>query len=198
MLEARDRPLRLFVALPAPVGARDRLLSAQRELDALGLPVHWSPEAKLHLTLAFVGEAAPSEIEVVRRAVDGAAEKTAPFRVDLAGLGSFPLDAPPQVIWAGVDTGAARLAALQRRLALGLRGTGGRDAAWPFHAHVTLGTVAEAWSDDQLQTWQRAGGGTPAPYGTWLVDRVHVFQSNAGAAAGSYTSVHTASLGGAH
>ena len=113
--------MRLFIALEIEAAVRQRLHQAQQRLQELAPGVKWVPPSNFHITLQFVGEGCPDEIETrMRRAVVG----VGPMVLELAGLGSFPRGA----IWAGVKAPEA-LAKMAHEL--------GYTAN--FHPHVTLG-----------------------------------------------------------
>ena len=124
--------MRLFLALWPDPRARDALAEVARSLAKLacGKPV---PAAKIHLTLAFLGEVAPERVDAVRdvaRSVRGA-----PFDLVLDAMGSFR---KARVAWVGSSRPPEQLVRLQSDLEAGLRA---RDFALeerPFAAHVTL------------------------------------------------------------
>ena len=124
--------MRLFLALWPDPRVRDALAQVAQALAARasGKAV---PAEKIHLTLAFLGEAAPERVDAVRdvaRSVRGA-----PFELVLDAVGSFR---KARVAWAGSRTLPAALVRLQSDLEAGLRA---RDFALeerPFTAHVTL------------------------------------------------------------
>jgi len=123
---------RLFFALWPDAAARPALTALSREL-AGQCGGRATPEGKIHLTLAFLGETPadrlPAVLEVAR-AVRG--ERFA-ARLDRAG--SF---SKSDVAWAGMSVVPPELEALAAELARGLRGAGFALEDRPFAAHVTL------------------------------------------------------------
>lgn len=132
--------MRLFVALNLPPEERERIYGAAAPLRREGLPVRWTREHALHLTLRFLGEVEPDALEDLERAIAAAAAIVTPFTMRLGGSGAFPSLSRPRVLWVGVDAAPELLtlhAALERELApLGFAPEPG-----PFRPHLTLGRV---------------------------------------------------------
>jgi len=123
---------RLFVAIDLPENIKDQLLSL-REDDLP--PGRWSRRDALHLTLHFIGDVP----EAVARAYQGAlAQVEAPaFDLQIMGLGQFPINDRPRVIWAGVQNRPA-LRALHEAVGEALESEGFRGERRRFHPHITL------------------------------------------------------------
>ncbi|MCY3832835.1 MAG: RNA 2',3'-cyclic phosphodiesterase [Chloroflexi bacterium] len=123
---------RLFVAIDLPGDSKDRLLGL-REDDLP--PGRWSRREALHLTLHFIGDVP----EAVARAYQGAlAQVAAPaFDLQIQGVGQFPINDRPRVIWAGVQNTPA-LRALHGAVGEALEREGFRRERRRFHPHITL------------------------------------------------------------
>lgn len=90
--------LRYFVAIPLPDGSRERLLTVQ----PASIPgIRLIGRQELHLTLYFLGDLTPASEEAVRRAL-GRVTASA-FTITISGLGTFPTEGRPKVLWAGVE-----------------------------------------------------------------------------------------------
>ena len=124
--------MRLFFALWPDDRLRQRLESLAAGLSerALGKPI---PAAKVHMTLAFLGEVPhdrfPAAVEAASR-VTGEA-----FDLALDEIGSFR---SAHVAWIGSSKGHPALTTLQAGLAGELRREGFELETRPFAAHVTL------------------------------------------------------------
>ena len=137
---AEDEVKRLFFAvlLPRPLQAAAEVV--QRALQRANADLKWVEPHNLHFTLKFLGDtplsAAPALAEVARQV----AADSPRARVMLRGLGGFPHDQWPQVVWIGCDAGGPTLARLARRLdaALDEAGLVSLDKR-PFEPHLTLG-----------------------------------------------------------
>jgi 2'-5' RNA ligase len=123
---------RLFFAVWPDAAALARLerLAGELAIVAAGKPV---PPAKIHLTLAFLGEidapGAQSALSVAR------AVRFAPFAMTLDCVGSFR---GARVAWAGSLATSPALASLRGDLAARLAAAGFALEDGAFAAHVTL------------------------------------------------------------
>ena len=127
--------MRLFFALwpGAAVAAALERLAADVVVVAGGHPM---PRARIHLTLAFLGE-----VEDLAGAQDAAsALPAAPFDIRLDCVGSFR---QARVSWAGMLAANPPLQQLQSALEAGLRARGFALEERPFTPHVTLARKAE-------------------------------------------------------
>ena len=133
---------RTFIAVAVPE-AQGQKLTRLQTLLAPDLPgVRWSETSPFHMTLAFLGDVADTDLNDVCRAVASAAEAAEPFDLRLEGLGAFPHPARPRVVWVGATgPGLVPLETLQKEIANAVRGVGHPPDDDRFHAHVTLGRL---------------------------------------------------------
>ena len=122
--------MRLFFALWPDAAAAEALerLAADVVVVAGGRAI---PRAKIHLTLAFLGEV--EDLDGARDA--GGSVRAAPFDMRLDCVGSFRRSG---VAWAGSLEPNGELAALHSSLEAQLRARGFALEERPFAAHVTL------------------------------------------------------------
>jgi 2'-5' RNA ligase len=132
--------LRLFVAINLPHAEVQRLGSAIETLARHDLSVRWGEPDTLHITLKFLGAVEDSQLPAVQRALEEAVMGTAPFDVELAGLGAFPSLARPNIVWIGVS-GGDELMALQRRSEEAVAALGFEREPRAYKPHITLGRV---------------------------------------------------------
>jgi len=123
---------RLFLAVwpDAASAAALAALSGRLAAEAGGKPM---PEAKIHLTLAFLG----SIDEAARRDAIAAAKgiRAARFELVVDQVGSFR---GARVAWAGLSRPPRQLLALQSALEAALRARGLALEERPFVPHITL------------------------------------------------------------
>lgn len=109
------KPLRLFVAVDLPAGAKSAAVAAAeswRERVGPGVG-RWVPPENWHVTVAFLGRVWPRLAGWVHERVAEAAARVRPFETALASLGAFPSVRGARVLWIGFDDregGWARLA----------------------------------------------------------------------------------------
>ena len=95
-----------------------------------------------HLTLRFLGQASPAQVEALREPLARAAGACPPCEARVAGLGTFPERGSPRVLWLGLELPDAVLAlqAACERAAVAA-GFAREDRA--FKPHLTLGRWRE-------------------------------------------------------
>jgi len=123
---------RLFVAIDPPEETKDQLLSL-REDDLP--PGRWPQRAALHLTLHFIGDVPEAVARAYQRILEGVNAPAFDLRVH--GVGQFPINDRPRVIWAGVQN-TAPLRALHEAVGGALEREGFRRERRRFHPHITL------------------------------------------------------------
>jgi 2'-5' RNA ligase len=104
--------------------------------------LRWSRTEGIHITLQFLGDVPTARIPEITQALQQACAGTAPFTLEVGGLGAFPNVRKPRVVWVGLggDTEAAvRLAASVQGALSGLGFTPDK----PFSPHMTIGRVRE-------------------------------------------------------
>lgn len=184
--------MRLFVAVNLPEAERARIHAAMAGLRDAGLPVRWTEPAGYHLTLKFLGEVRRDGAERVTGALDRVAGATAPFDVELSGVGAFPTIRRPQVIWLGVEPTPA-LRCLKQDIEWALAEHGFERETRAFHPHITLGRALASDGAgsfrglDELAASQEFRGGLH-------VASVDLMRSQLGRKGPSYSVLHASVL----
>lgn len=133
--------MRLFlgIELTDPLRAAvDRVQSLLRDSRA---DVRWMEPSAAHVTLHFLGEVdddVVARLDAVLAPIAGAAA-TMSLRLD--GVGAFPDELHPRVLWIGCSGDVRPLGALHIAMGEALRRLGLTVEARPFHPHVTVGRV---------------------------------------------------------
>src|SRR3954469_25885434 len=95
--------MRIFLAINPPAEVRRRVWDATAPLRELSPEVAWIPEAKIHLTLKFLGELPEEGVAPLTSAVSELASTHAAPTIDLPSIGAFPNFRRPHVVWMGID-----------------------------------------------------------------------------------------------
>ncbi len=151
--------IRSFIAIELSAPAQQALAALQGRLKTISPPhaVRWTATQNIHLTLHFLGEVTPDQLEPVQAAMQAAAETAAPFSLRLGGLGCFPNTSRPRVIWVGLTEQNSALAALHATLGQKLAGAiGFAPEQRPFSPHLTLGRVKSGIPKRHLPTLSQA------------------------------------------
>ncbi len=129
---------RLFIAMPLPYRFHEKIRELQNKVDGLGKLKLVKPE-NVHLTLKFLGNVEEREIQEIEDGLSFIRE-TPSFNISLCGLGAFPNNKKPRVIWMGVKEGFDEIKNLQGKIDSSLESAGfNRDMR--FHPHYTLARV---------------------------------------------------------
>ena len=153
----------------------DRALGPLREEP--GAP-RWTPPARWHLTLLFLGAVPPDRVDGLVAAAGPAVAATPPMTLQLAEAGRFGSSRRPQVFWAGVTGDGDALGALAGRLAAVARRQRLPVEDRPFRAHLTLGRWRPGRPGDGDLPDRLAGYRGPG----WPVTEVELLESHLGPA----------------
>ncbi len=138
---SRDGRDRLFLAVALTDDARHALARRiEDRLDGGRMPGRPVRIASWHITLRFLGSAAPVQRDAVLAHLDQHLQ-TSPFRIRLDGLGAFPRAARASILWVGVATGADGLTALAAGCEEAAQAAGFEPEGRPFHPHVTVSRI---------------------------------------------------------
>ena len=163
----------LGVAVTEPALAAAVSLLAELRREVAG--VRWVRDEGLHLTIHFFGALPADRLDAAVAAVAPAAAATSPFRVRLAGPGSFPGGRRERVLWIGASEGTAEMAALAGHCTAGLAAAGFAVEERPFRAHCTLGRPrGTALSAAARGAWEQAA---VASLPAFTADRLTLYES---------------------
>ncbi len=141
--------LRLFVGLDLPWGLKARLATL-----AGGLPgARWVAAESLHLTLRFIGDAAPHQADEIDHALAGVQARG--FRLRLQGLGLHHRNGRPTTLWTGAER-TPPLAHLQAKVETALQRAGLPAERRRFAPHVTLARLDPGISEARLVAYLQA------------------------------------------
>jgi 2'-5' RNA ligase len=164
---------------------RARLAAEGERLRPLAPDVAWVTRDNLHLTLKFLGGVEPARLETLAGALAASLAGRPAFAMTIRGLGAFPSRTQPRVLWAGVDDGAATLAALATSVDDALESLDFPRESRRFSAHVTLGRVRQPRPNPRLA---RALA-VESAFGGQLVARVSLMRSELSPRGPRYTEL---------
>jgi RNA 2',3'-cyclic 3'-phosphodiesterase len=128
--------MRLFVALEIPAAVRDNLATLIKDLRNLEPKSRWVRPENLHVTLKFIGQAPPDKLEAIRIALGGVRAVQA-VELDFRGLGFFPNEKHPRVLWANMEA-SSNLKSLAADIDHALEILGVAREQRAFTPHLTL------------------------------------------------------------
>jgi 2'-5' RNA ligase len=172
------RHRRLFVAIDPDEAVRAGTAAAIAALGQVAGPaargLRFVDPATVHLTIRFLGNVPEPFLAQVTSAVASSAAAGRPLRLEVRGLGAFPIPGRTRVVWLGVAGDLAPLealaATLDRRLApLGF------PAERAFRPHLTLARARRGGALDLAAALRTAAAGlAPVP---WRATTLTLFES---------------------
>jgi 2'-5' RNA ligase len=187
--------LRAFIAVEIPFEIRDAISRTTAPLQkGIGSTVRWVPAENMHLTLKFLGDVSPSNLEMLSQMLRAEAEMFNCFDLRLSGLGSFPNLKRPRVIFIGIQA-PPTLEALQRGIESAARRLGYESEERGFSPHLTIGRVRQNVTATEQQAIRRILEGTRIDsLGTARVDSLHLYKSDLKPTGSVYTRLYSAPL----
>ncbi|MEW6404737.1 MAG: RNA 2',3'-cyclic phosphodiesterase [Chloroflexota bacterium] len=188
--------MRAFIAVDLPVSLQDAIqqqtVRLRQALDSS--LVRWTPAHNIHLTLKFLGDISPANLELLREMLTREAEQHPAFDMRLADLGSFPTSRRPHVIWVGLHAPTI-LESLQRGIESAAARLGYGPEERPFSPHLTIGRVRQNLSTQDAQKIRLALETTKiGELGTARVDCAHLYKSDLQPGGSVYTKLFSARL----
>jgi RNA 2',3'-cyclic 3'-phosphodiesterase len=176
---------RTFVAIELDPALREAIGDLQARLrPRLGGIRLVRPEG-IHLTLRFLGDTSPAQVETMRSLLAAAASACPAGEARVAGLGTFPERGSPRVLWLELDA-PSPLLDLQRACERAARAAGFEREAHPFRAHLTLGRWRQRAARPDLP---------PADLGATRLDTLVLFRSDLQPGGAVYTPLARFPLG---
>ena len=175
--------MRLFVALELSKEVHDNLRALVSRLQRANADVRWVRPTGMHLTLKFIGEVAAEKRAPIEEALGGV-RSPAPVRMDFRGLGWFPNERRPRVLWVGVEA-SENLAGVAAQVESLLEPLGIPREKRDYVPHLTLGRFKSAARLERLQ--QEIAQLPAAEFGTVESNELVLFQSRLSPAGADYT-----------
>jgi len=144
---------RTFIAVELDDELRHKLDELQARLRER-LParsVRWVRSDGIHLTLKFLGDTTPEQVELVKAALAEAAVEARPFTFTVGGLGCFPNTRAPRVVWVGLQEVTGELRRLRDAVETHVAPLGFPTERRAFSPHLTLGRVQRYASKSEVR-----------------------------------------------
>lgn len=183
-------PFRVFLAIPVPPGVRDVLAEVMGQLKVTVRPhVRWARPEGVHMTLHFLGQLEEAALSDLYEAVSPLAVRFRTAEAELTGIGFFPDDQHPRVVWVGArePTGSV-LQTLREDLGKVLEQRGIDVDHRPWSPHLTLARLEAPVPAEAFQA--------RIPAARFLVDRFCLYRSDLEPGGARYTLLRTFPLTG--
>jgi 2'-5' RNA ligase len=177
--------VRAFVALELEARLREAMGELQAGLRPRCGGIRMTRTEGIHLTLRFLGETSPAQIEMLRPLLAAAAATCPATEAHVGGLGTFPERGSPRVLWLGLDLPES-VFDLQRACERAARAAGFEREERPFKAHLTLGRWRDRAARPDLP---------PADLGLTRLETLVLFKSDLRPDGAVYTPLARFALG---
>jgi RNA 2',3'-cyclic 3'-phosphodiesterase len=128
--------VRLFIALDFPGAVRESLHELIARLKQESSDARWVRPEGMHITLKFIGETDSKKVDSLRNAL-AAIHSPQPVELHFQGLGFFPHERQPRVLWCGVEA-SPNLAEIAAAIERSLEPLGFPREPREFVPHLTL------------------------------------------------------------
>ena len=185
--------LRAFIAVELPHEIQQAIQKATANFrQTTGSLIRWVPPGNMHLTLKFLGDISPTNMDMLTQMLRVEADSSHCFDIHVSGFGSFPSLRRPRVLYIGIQAPAG-LEALQRGVESASRRLGYESEDRAFSPHLTIGRVKQdATPSDQQKIRQALEHFHIDSLGTARVDSVHLFKSDLKPSGSVYTKLFSA------
>jgi 2'-5' RNA ligase len=177
--------MRLFTGIDLPEEVKERLDVLISHLRAHA-HLKWSPAYNLHITTKFIGEWPQERLTQLDSALRGLEPPSQAITIEVRGLGWFPNERHPRVLWAGIHS-SPQLPDLVRRTDAALSTLGIQPETRDFSPHLTLARIKEAVP---LQALRSAIANLKSDdFGTFKPACFYLYRSEPGATGSIYTKL---------
>jgi 2'-5' RNA ligase len=198
--------VRLFVALEIPSTVRDNLAAfiknmqgdtqedSQRAMNRgrrdlteqlSEKRMRWVRPENLHVTLKFIGEVADARVDGIRGALS-AVHAEGPVDLRFSGLGFFPNESRPTVLWTGLEA-SANLSTLAGDIDRTLATQGIAKEKRALVPHLTLARFAPPGMDEKLRAAIQRN--VECDFGSFQTREFHLIESKLKSTRAEYTSL---------
>ena len=133
---------RCFIAVELPEIIQTLLVEIQDVFRAKIRKATWTKQGNFHLTLKFLGEVENHRIPQIHSCLTKVALMYEPFSIEIGGMGTFPSNTRPRVLWMGLKQGTRQLTKLVNTINHKLHKFGFSKEK-QFHPHLTLARLKE-------------------------------------------------------
>jgi 2'-5' RNA ligase len=165
--------MRLFVAIELPPKARDAIAKVAASLRPESPGARWSRPEAMHVTLKFLGQTDEQKIPNVKATLEQIVSAE-PVSLRFRGVGFFPDENRPRVLWCGVEP-TPNLSAMTSAIKKCLQLLGFEPENRPYVPHVTLARLNSARNVEKLV--RAAAPLKSYDFGATRESQFHLFES---------------------
>jgi len=165
--------MRLFVALDFPEEVREAVRELIAKLRPLCRSARWVRPEGMHITLKFIGHVSAEKLDPIRAAL-ASVRSDAPVEMHFHGVGFFPNERRPRVVWCGVEV-SQNLGQVAADIERGLEPLGIAREERAFVPHLTLARFESPQGVGKLA--RQLQEMTPPDFGSARETEFHLYES---------------------
>ena len=165
--------MRTFIGLSISQHLCEQAECAAKQLQEVDSRIRTVTPDDFHITLKFLGETNVNRLPFVKDLLVGLADSVSSFKWTARGVGVFPDERRPAVVWMGIDDLGA-MSRLASTLDAELLPLGFPKEHRPFHPHLTLARINRRPSP-LLLDWLDQN--RDRDFGTEVATEIHLYQS---------------------
>lgn len=177
--------MRLFVAVKISEEIHATIAALIRELKPLDGSWKWVRTENLHVTLKFLGEIPHEKLLSIKGAL-GTVNCEWPVSLKFRGLGFFPNEGRPRVLWAGMEAPES-LPALAAAIDVALARVGVPREEREFTPHLTLARNKDGKVSEKLRS--ALGRHAASQLGEMSATAFHLIESKLKSTGAEYTTL---------
>ena len=127
--------MRIFIGIDLDSEVRARINRFIEGVQAFVPDARWMRPESLHITLKFIGEQTPEQVEAITQRLRQL--ESSAFEIRSAGFGFFPTAKAPRVFWIGIQAGP-ELTKLAESIDMAVAELGIPREDRPYSPHLTL------------------------------------------------------------
>jgi 2'-5' RNA ligase len=150
-----EEKTRAFIAIELEPEIKSIIFSFENKLiPNCPSGLRWVNAHQLHLTLKFLRDITPHQVEQISKAISQVANENHTFTLKLAGTGAFPNWRNPRTLWISINKSEA-LTSLFKQLEADLTMFGFLPDVKSFSPHLTLCRVSDHLDPRLIQPLQK-------------------------------------------
>jgi RNA 2',3'-cyclic 3'-phosphodiesterase len=179
--------VRLFIAIATPESIRTAFAALLRDFRPLAPQLKWVRPENLHVTLKFLGETDPQKLGPLQNALS-AVRSPEPVNLEFRGLGFFPNEIRPRVLWAGMEA-SVNLKTLAADVDQAVHQIGFTLEERLYAPHLTLARISVPIIPPKLL--QAINEKSGQSFGSLTTQEFHLIESKLKPAGAEYTTLQS-------
>lgn len=175
MTKHNPETFRIFTAFDLPLSMNEELYGVAKRIMGKETGVKCTNPRNIHVTLHFFAELERDRVEALLATCQTVLDGERSFTVRIRGVGSFPNNRAPRIIWAGISEGADRIAEIKHALDKALTPQGFGIEKRAFVSHLTIARVK--FCHDQRGLQQRLESESAFSLQETVINELHVIKS---------------------